>query len=241
MDYPLLFRLARTMQGKTQADIGLAGGVTPQAINIFEKHKGSLSARTIEKIAPNININPDYLSDPTANPFLSDDVIIMHLPENIFLPGIDFRLIYFLAEKNRTLEVVFLFSNTKFARRILRGTIAENPVIAIVCRDSDNNIFLFKRRKIMMGPVIGDRELRIELNKRRKTKTSIIIEDKEVDDKLIKLIRDEAVSHDELQELFVQRHDYTLSEDEWSIIVKKREKGIKDSEILRFLDSAPSD
>ncbi len=157
------------------------------------------------------------------------------------MPGIDFRLIYFLAEKNRTLEVVFLFSNTKFARRILRGTIAENPVIAIVCRDSDNNIFLFKRRKIMMGPVIGDRELRIELNKRRKTKTSIIIEDKEVDDKLIKLIRDEAVSHDELQELFVQRHDYTLSEDEWSIIVKKREKGIKDSEILRFLDSAPSD
>lgn len=40
---------------------------------------------------------------------------------------------------------------------------------------------------------------------------------------------------DELQKLFEQKHDFTLSEGEKLIIQKKREKGIEDSELLQFI------
>ena len=100
MNYNQLFRLSRIMQGKTQSEVGAAAGVTHQAVNAFEKGSASLSMETLRKMAISININPDYLIDPSANPFLSQELIKMEFPENLFLPGLNFQIIYFLAEKN---------------------------------------------------------------------------------------------------------------------------------------------
>jgi transcriptional regulator with XRE-family HTH domain len=239
MEYYQLFRLARVMQGKTQTGVGAAAGVTHQAVNAYEKGSASLSMETLRKMAISININPDYLIDPSANPFLSQEVIKMEFPENLFLPGLNFQIIYFLAEKNYALELCFLFSNTRFAKTILKGTIAANPVIAIVCQDANRNLFLFKRRKILMGPILGDRELRLELSKYKTGNKSIIIDDREVSDSLLEKIRDVTVTKDELALFFNERNDVVLDEGERLIISKKREKGIAHSEILRFIDSFP--
>ncbi|MCX5815321.1 MAG: helix-turn-helix transcriptional regulator [Proteobacteria bacterium] len=246
MNYNQLFRLSRIMQGKTQSEVGAAAGVTHQAVNAFEKGSASLSMETLRKMAISININPDYLIDPSVNPFLSQELIKMEFPENLFLPGLNFQIIYFLAEKNYVLELCFLFSNTRLGNKLTKlrhsltqGTIAENPVVAIACQDANRNIFLFKRRKIIMGPILGDRELRLELPKYKTGNKSIIIGDREVSDSLLEKIRDVTVTKDELARLFNERNDVVLDEGERLIISKKREKGIAHSEILRFIDSFP--
>ena len=237
MNYNQLFRLSRIMQGKSQREVGAAAEVTHQSVNAFEKGSASLSMETLRKMAISININPDYLTDPSVNPFMSQELIKMEFPENLFLPGLNFQIIYFLAEKNHVLELCFLFSNTRFAKTILKGTIAANPVIAIVCQDANQNIFLFKRRKILMGPILGDRELRLELSKYKTDKKSIIIEDKEISDSLLKKIKNVTATKDELARLFNERNDVVLDEGERLIILEKRKKGVAHSEILRFIDS----
>ncbi|MCX5814856.1 MAG: helix-turn-helix transcriptional regulator [Proteobacteria bacterium] len=239
MNYNQLFRLSRIMQGKTQSEVGAAAGVTHQAVNAFEKGSASLSMETLRKMAISININPDYLIDPSANPFLSQELIKMEFPENLFLPGLNFQIIYFLAEKNYVLELCFLISNTKLGNKITRGTIAVNPVIAIVCQDTNRNIFLIKRKKATMGSIIEGRELRLELSKYKTGNKSIIIEDREVSDSLLKKIRDVTVTKDELARFFNERNDVVLDEGERLVISKKREKRIDHSDILRFIDGFP--
>ena len=90
-----------------------------------------------------------------------------------------------------------------------------------------------------MGPIIGDRELRLELSKYKTGKKSIIIEDKEVSDSLLEKIRDVTVTKDELARFFNERNNVVLDEGERLVISKKREKRIDHSEILRFIGNFP--
>jgi len=214
MNYYQLFRLARVMQGKRQKAVAQAAGITQQSVNAYEHGYASLSMEILRKMAISININPEYLIDPSANPFLAQEVIKMEFPENLFLPGLNFQIIYFLAEKNYVLELCFLFSNTRLGNKITRGNITNSSVIAIVCQDANQNIFLIKRKKVTMGPIVEGRELRLELSKYKTGNKSIIIEDREVSDSLLEKIRDVTVTKDELARFFNERNDVVLDEGE---------------------------
>ena len=230
-----LFRLARVLQGKTLAEVATSAGITHQSVNAFEKGIASLSIETLQKMAVAININPEYLTDPNVNPFLSDEIIKMEIPENLFIPGLDFQIFRFLAEKNSKLKFCFLFSNTILAKKLLRGTVFENPVWAIACQDDVKNVFLFKRRRVMRAPLVGDRELRIELDKFRNEKKSIMIEDKEIGDTFLKKIKSSTVTKDELEKLFPEEDEIILNENEKKLIMKIRSKGMN---LLDFINPA---
>jgi len=221
MELYRLFRMARELQRKTLAEVGASAGITHQSVNAFEKGIASLSIETLKKMAIALNINPEYLNDPNANPFSSNDIIKMEIPEKIYIPGLDFQIIYFLAEKNSKLRLCFLFSNTILARKLLRGTVFENPVWAIACQDDAKNIFLFTRRRVMKGPLVGDRELRIELSKYK----SITIEDKEIGDVFLKKIKNSTATKEEVEKLFPEENEIKLNEDEKKLIMKIRSKG----------------
>ncbi len=237
MVFRQLFRLTRTMQGITQTKVAEAVGISHQAVNSFEKGSTSLSIATLRKMAISVNINPDCLSDPSTNPFLSNKLIKMEFPENLFIPGLNFQIIYFMAEKNKLLKIIFLFSNSILTKKILKGMVFENPVIAITCQDINKNIFLLKRKKSVMAPIVGDRELRLELSKYINDKKSVIIKDLEVNDVLLKKIRDGSVTKEELEPLFGEGDDIVLDEGERMIILKKREKKISNSELLSYIEN----
>ncbi|OQB44743.1 MAG: helix-turn-helix protein [bacterium ADurb.Bin157] len=238
MEYNTLFKLARTMQGITQTKVAEAVGIRQPSLNAFELGKASLSLTTRKKIAMLININPDYISDPTAPPFSSKEVIFMRLPEDNLLPEKGFQLIYFLAEHNKTFEVLILFSNTIFARKALKDAITEKPVVAIVCKDQDNNIFFFTRKKNAAGQIINGLELKAELNKRSiEEKPSIIIEEKAVNDNLLQDIIQGNVSRSQLESIFEQKDFIMLTKAEQHIIQRKREMGIEDATILQYLNA----
>ena len=237
MGYPLFFKIARVMQGITQKEVGLAAGVSTQAINIYENGRGTLSLETLSKIAARLNINQEYLTDPTDTPFLSNDILIMSIPAAMPMQVV-YQLLYFLAKKTEMIEVLFLHSNTIFAKRLMRCPKVDNPIMAIACRDSYGNIFLFKRQNTLIGPIAitGDREFKIDLNNTDNSLNKFIItNDKEISDKQLREIRDATIARDELEEMFGKTHSVKLTKGEEQIIAKMREKGIEATEILRFM------
>ena len=134
-------RLARTAQGVTQTALAAAAGTARECVNRFEKGTESLSPRTYYKMALGLNFSPTFLQGLTTCPFSSSKLIKMKLPDAG--AEIDYAMIHFLAEHCRRLEVVFLWG--RFRSRP-NAPSPENHVRAIVARDNEGNIFLFKRK-----------------------------------------------------------------------------------------------
>lgn len=63
-DYCLLFRLARRAQGKTQSWVAGKVGISRATLAQFETGRPAISAATMRRIAPILNINPAYIDDP---------------------------------------------------------------------------------------------------------------------------------------------------------------------------------
>ena len=134
-------RLARTAQGVTQTALAAAAGTARECVNRFEKGTESLSPRTYYKMALGLNFSPTFLQGLTTCPFSSNKLIKMTLPDAG--AEIDYAMIHFLAEHCRRLEVVFLWGRFRSWKNALSQ---ENHVRAIVARDNEGNIFLFKRK-----------------------------------------------------------------------------------------------
>ncbi|MCX5815247.1 MAG: helix-turn-helix transcriptional regulator [Proteobacteria bacterium] len=235
-----MLRFAREMQGKKQRAVAQAACITQQSVNAYEHGYASLSVDTLKKIAVTIGLNPEYLSDPTVNPFKSDELIKMELPERYINSGIDFEIFYFLATNNKRLRIIFLYSMSTKSKQLLRGTIFGNPVWAIACQDTDGNIFLFKRKKRLMGPVLGDQELRIEIVKYRSANKLILIEDKEIGDKLLTKISDWTITKSDLEGIFSVDDDILLDELDTLVIKTMRNKRIGHRKMLEIIENCDS-
>lgn len=159
----LLIRLVRESHGISQAEIAEKAGISQSAVTQFENLKASLSLETIFKMAPFLNLNPDYVEKGIGNPFRQrsrEEIIKMFLPETP-LGEIDFSLLKLIAEKNR--RAVFLFLKTisditikynyeerdiiKKERAQWRKQVNQGfSIFALLVQDDDDNIFIFKRK-----------------------------------------------------------------------------------------------
>ena len=156
-----LVRFIRELQRFKQAEVAEFAKIKQPSLNAFELGKASLSLATRQKVATFLNINPLYISGEAANPFKSDHLIKMRLPETL-LGGIDYSIIYFLAEYNKVLNVIFFITASPLYSKFLGDTVFGYPVYAIGVQDSDNNMFLIRRRKLE-NILVGEREVIVKL------------------------------------------------------------------------------
>lgn len=160
-----LFRMARELQDINQTTLAARLGLdSSSALSKYEKAKTTLSQDTLIRLAPMLNLNPEYISGNSPNPFASRDLIKMYLPENITVQ-IDFTPLFLLAEINDVLDVVILLParRLKWMEKIDTGTLMEPPAYCIIARDQDNNTFLFRRRS-PKSYILADREFRATMD-----------------------------------------------------------------------------
>ncbi|HNQ62752.1 MAG TPA: helix-turn-helix transcriptional regulator [Syntrophorhabdaceae bacterium] len=228
-----MFKIARELQGIKQTELANFVGIKQQSIVPFENGKASLSHQTLCKMASFININEAFLSGDSPNPFSSDKLIKMKLPDRL-LGGVDYTIIYFLSEKNEELDVVFLVAPLMVYERLLSRTALENPVFAIAIKDKDDNYFLFKRKS--SDPLIGERELQIETKAiAEKNNHHISFRIHKIDEKLYEKIKKWSVENDDIKIFFSTNENKILTEKEWEIIQRIRKKKAE-VEVSKLLD-----
>jgi len=160
MEKHQLFKTVRTMQGIKQTYVANQVGIKQQSVVPYESGKAKLSDKTLSKMALVLNLNPAFLVRESSNPFKSDDLIKFRLPEG--MGGIDYSIIYFLAENNKYLNLIYFTTRLPRHNKIAANTLYEYPVYAIAIKDDSDNTFLIKRNADK--PLIGEKELDAKLS-----------------------------------------------------------------------------
>ena len=158
------FKSVREMQGLKQGDIAKLADISQSSIAKFESGASTLSLDTLRVIAPLISVNPEYIENERANPFKSKKLIKMFLPTRLAF-RIDFSLIHSLIEVNKKLDFLLLSPNVLFIDKITKDTVFGTPIYAIVIKDQDNNMFIFRRKEksVLSAAITGEKKLEIEL------------------------------------------------------------------------------
>lgn len=177
VNLPVFTRKVREAQGIQQGELAKKIGVSQSAIAQFEKLKSSLSVDTLLKMAPILNLNPDFIQNRIGNPFkcsVPNKIIKMFLSEE---PAglIDFVLVEKIAEANKMATFLFLKPALLNAEQISRkGKSAREDfyrwqkqrkqgisISAIIVKDEADNTFIFKRKTNLL---FDEKELVSKLN-----------------------------------------------------------------------------
>jgi transcriptional regulator with XRE-family HTH domain len=200
-----LFKTVRQMQAIKQSEIAEYLGISQSSIAKFETGIAALNIERLKKVASYLSINPDFLENEHANPFKSEEPIKMFLPTR-FTVKIDFSLIYFIVESNYKVDLLFLSPNAFFIGKLTKDTVFEYPIYAIVLRDQDDNMFIFRRKEksYLNAAITGEKHLEVELNKLAKEYDKIIrISTVEIDKKTYNKIQAwDDLTRDDLIPLF---------------------------------------
>lgn len=149
----LFIRMVRESQGISQKEIAETIKISQSAIAQYEKLQATLSPETLLKIAPLLNLNPEYIRTGIGNPFKQVDkqkIIKMFLPENP-LEEIDYSLIDLIAKYNKEATFILLLP-ILYEREIglfkkIRSRLKPYGYwYALLIEDSDNNKFIFRRK-----------------------------------------------------------------------------------------------
>ncbi|MDA8088721.1 MAG: helix-turn-helix transcriptional regulator [Nitrospiraceae bacterium] len=154
---PLFIRSVREAQGITQGELkekanALGIAISQSAIAQFEKMKATISLEKLIAIAPLLNLNPVFIESGTGNPFRQSNkerIINIFLPEDIFGKP-DYDLIKTIAESNKKALFIFVKPNPRSysnLRKISSLSETDDPIFALLVKDEDENIFLFRRKK----------------------------------------------------------------------------------------------
>lgn len=149
----LFIRKAREAQGISQKEIAEAINISQSAITQFEKLKATLSVETLVKMAPLLNINPEFIEKGTGNPFKQVDkqkIIKMFMPENP-LGEIDYVLIDLITKYNKEATFVLLLpvlhEKMRGDFKKLRSRLQPyGYCYALLIEDGDNNKIIFRRK-----------------------------------------------------------------------------------------------
>lgn len=165
----LLIRMVREAQGISQKEIANTIKISQSAITQYEKLQSRLSAETVFKMAPLLNINPEYIEKGIGNPFKQADeqkIIKMFMPETP-IGEIDFSLIELIIRSNDEITFIQLTASHSFemGHKLWRPGYS----YALLIEDRDNNKFLF-RRKDRNKLLLGIDDLKITLDKLDKEK-----------------------------------------------------------------------
>lgn len=199
------FKTVREMQGLKQSDIAKNLQITQSSIAKFESGASTLGQDTLYRMAKLISINPEYLENKSANPFKSNKLIKMFLPTKLALT-VDFSFIHSLVEINRKLDFLFLSPNILFIDRITKSTVFGTPIYAIVVKDQDHNMFIFRRKEksVLSAAITGEKKLEIELKGLAEIEEKILLfTTREIDKHLYNKIHSwKELSREDLEPLF---------------------------------------
>jgi len=231
-----LFSTVRRLQGLKQTEIARHLGVTHGAIANFEAGRTKLSLDSTVKIATILNINPLFLTGESQNPFKSNDLIKFRLPESI-LGSIDYSIIYFIAEHNKYLHIIYFITSSTIYSKFLDKTVFAYPVIAIAIKDTDNNIFLINRKT--RYPLVGERELIGKLSSlaeqgktRIVTNHHLLLAGQEIK------FKDFSITKDEVLEYFDNLDDTIIITNEENELIKFiRKNNIKPNDAIDYIKS----
>lgn len=235
-----LYRSGIDYLGIRQADIARQVGITRSALSQYLKGKSSLSPETLLRIAPLINISPDYVRDKNGNPYGAANFFRMLVPDNMVTMSLDFSLFYLLMDANNALEFLFLSPPLNFLEKAL--SIPDTPIYAIALKDGDQNIFLFRRRQRspIAAVIVGIDKLQKRIDALRAQGKDFSYEIRAIDDILFQRIRHwENIERPDIAPLFVPAEltRRELTNEERTLIVRMRQNNISPSQVEPFIDS----
>ena len=237
-----LFMLIRELQDKKQTLLaGELGLKSASAISKYELEKTKLSEETLRKLAELLQMNPEYVSGSSGNPFLSSDLIKMYLPEKDFGTKVLFTPILVVAEANQRLEIITLLPARKFEcmETIETGTLLEPGPYAIAVKDQDNNIFLF-RRKSPSAYIVADRSLMAYLEEvSNHGDKDIRHRTRKLSRDLFEKIRDWRIEKEDIAPFFSRRKSVEVTDAEEKLLIAIRKKNIDPSKAIEYIEKIP--
>jgi transcriptional regulator with XRE-family HTH domain len=237
-----LFKMAREWQGIKQKELSAVGRVTTSALSQFESGKSSLATETLLAMASRVNLNPDYIRGKSKNPFRSKELVKMLLQARFGLLT-DFSMVYLIVSANPKIELMLLSPRSLFDK-VFSKTVFETPIYAIVIRDSNNNLFLFrsKVKHVSDTSIEGGKDLIVRLQEiADKEHKKILFSIKRIDKDLYDKIKDwKTVARKDIEPLFqVQAHsDFVLTDSEEKLILLLRGKNIDPDQIIASLSDS---
>lgn len=226
-----LFQAARKIQKITQREIATRAGITPSALSQFETENGTLSISTQLKIAPLININPDFILNNSRNPFKSEKLIKMYLPG---LTRPDFSMLYTLYETNSKIDFMAMHPDNPVNDKIFGQHIYGPAILAIAVKDQDRNMFLFRRteRHFDDGAIVGmlDFQKDVKEKTRKDSGKQGNFKTVKITKGLVNKIKDWTIAREDIDSLFKDaENNLTLehSKPEKYLLRAIRERGIK--------------
>lgn len=203
------FKTVRVNQGIKQQTVAEAVGITHVALSRFESNRSRLSYETLSKIAPLLNVSSEFLADTSKNPFYSKKLIKMYLSAEFLEIKYSLLSLFHVMIHTQFVNIVFLIPPaTVFDKIRWLNFDAEIPVYAILCKDIDGNVFLF-RRKGASDFILKKDELETSINRmlsvlsRAKIKRRLIsYKAKKINKQIYENIRNWSVSLDDVLPLF---------------------------------------
>lgn len=232
-----LFKFAREVQGIKQSELAKKAGIAQPSLSQFENGQSTLSLDTLCTMAPFLNINPKHVTGESANPFQGTGLIKMLFPET-FLTGMDYSPLDYVVMMNFSLEVVFLIatSRVKAFDKVISKTVVGQFTQAVLVRDQDGNIFIF-RRKHRGAYLVGELDVQARLAETaKKEKKEVSVQSRRISREVSQKIDDWTVAREDVEEFFVPRvrESLTIEEDR---LIKEIRSGGYDPEEVRALFS----
>lgn len=234
MEINALFKMAREAQGVKQSELAKKAGIAQPTMSQFEAGQFTLAMESLIAIAPYLKVNPDYLLGVSSNPFSSQELIRMLLPERL-MKGVDYTPIEFVVEANSNIQVAILLATTGIDKIISKTALGQFTQ-AVLVRDQDGNTFIF-RRKSRGSYMVGEGDLQARLQEIAKDgKKTVSIRTHRIPRTLAKKIADWDMKLEDVEDLFESKIiTKNVSVEENRIIDVIREEGINPEEVARLL------
>jgi len=229
-------QVSRANQNIKQSLTAKKAGIAQPSLANYERGHSTLSEKTLLKIAPTLNINPDYIKGDAANPFLNTDLIKMFLFDKLLI-GADYTPIEFIVRTNSALEIIFLTTTdrAKPFDKATSKTMSNQPTIAILIRDQDMNIFIL-RRKNQGAYLIDKLDLKAKISQIvKEDNKKVVFQTKVITRELFEKINGWTVTKKDVDKFFSLTQNMELTADEYEMICQMRIKKIEHN--VLFIDS----
>lgn len=138
-----LFRKAREAKGLKQSEIADQCGISRSALARFETGSLRLNEETLLRIAPLLDINPEFLHGHTRIPFKSQNGELIKFVVDKYHVTTDPLLATIFARCD-VLDVFYLSPPLTVVDRLRHLNIADNPTYALLIGDEQGNMYLFR-------------------------------------------------------------------------------------------------
>jgi transcriptional regulator with XRE-family HTH domain len=138
-----LMQRAREAKGIKQAELAVECGISRSALGRYEVGSLRFNVEVLLKIAPILDLNPDYFQGLTKNPFKSAHANLIKFYVDKYKVHTDI-LLNLLTQCSSRLEIYCISPPLTVVERIRHMNISDNPVYAILIKDDINNVYIFR-------------------------------------------------------------------------------------------------